>query len=112
MVANIEVIMAKSSIERLKHETDNLIRFSDDPIKKSQTERIIDRFGTVTTLHARLNDAGLCLNISTIYRWKYPKNRKGTGGMIPARIWPYLMRAALLEGIYFMPEDFDPRPKF
>lgn len=110
--SNIEDLMAKSNLERLKHQTDNLLRLSDAPIKLNQAERLIARFGSTSILHARLNEVGLKINIQAIYKWYWPKSRQGTGGLIPTRAWPYIIKAAILEGIVLGPEDFDPRPRF
>lgn len=76
----------------------------------SQAERIIDKFGGVPALLQVLNEAdpSITWNKSSIYRWLYPKEKGGTGGVIPTRAMVPLFRAARLAGIILTPEDFYP----
>jgi hypothetical protein len=55
----------------------------------SVAQKMIERFGG----HQELADE-LGVNIVQVYRWTYPKERKGTNGMIPARHFPALLAAA------------------
>lgn len=50
-------------------------------------------------------------DISTVYRWTYPKERGGTGGTIPAKQQPKILKAALEKGIEVSPADFFDMPK-
>jgi hypothetical protein len=67
-----------------------------DPAKK-----IIERLGgvnvvaTVTGKHR-----------SQVFRWMYPPERGGTGGLIPQRTIPALLEYAKSEGIKLRPADF------
>ncbi len=51
-------------------------------------------------------------SISRVYRWTYPKERGGTGGIIPTRDARKLLAYANREGIDLSPSVFlaDPRP--
>jgi hypothetical protein len=57
-------------------------------------ERMIKRFGG----QKQLADA-LGVNIVQVYRWTYPKARKGTDGSIPDRHFSKLLTAAKERGI-------------
>ena len=46
------------------------------------------------------------LHISRVYSWMYPKERGGTGGIIPQRHWPKLLAFAQANGIDLSPSDF------
>lgn len=41
-----------------------------------------------------------------VLRWTYPKDRGGTGGLIPAEVQQDLLRAARAEGISLLPKHF------
>ena len=43
-----------------------------------------------------------------VRRWTYPKDRGGTGGLIPAEVQHVLMSAARARGIDLRPEHFFP----
>ena len=47
---------------------------------------------------------------SCVYRWSYPKDKGGTGGVIPRRALAALSNEARNLGILMLPSDFDPRP--
>lgn len=76
----------------------------------SQAERIIERLGGMDHLMELLAYVGHPINLCTLYRWTYPKERGGTGGLIPTHMWPVIFQAARCEGIILGPEDLDPRP--
>jgi len=42
---------------------------------------------------------------SAVYRWTYPAGRKGTGGAIPLKIIPEILRAARERGITLTAND-------
>ncbi|UXT47821.1 hypothetical protein FY136_00655 [Agrobacterium tumefaciens] len=50
-------------------------------------------------------------HISRVYRWMYPKNRGGTGGIIPQGDAFALLAHARSEGIELSPDDFFRIPK-
>lgn len=78
--------------------------------KGTQAYRIIKKFGGARRLWALLKDLGPEheLSPSSIYRWDYPKEKGGTGGVIPTAAMPSVIKAARLEGIFLTPEDFYP----
>lgn len=80
------------------------------PPPKSQAERIIAKFGGARRLAIILKqaDESQALNPSSIYRWTYPKEKGGTGGVVPTAALPLLIKAARLEGIFLTPEDLYP----
>lgn len=45
-------------------------------------------------------------NVSRVYRWMYPRERGGTGGMIPYSQAQKLIQFAGSEGIDLAPADF------
>jgi hypothetical protein len=46
------------------------------------------------------------VDLTRVYRWTYPKERGGTGGLVPARHQAVLLDAARSRGIDLKPEDF------
>jgi hypothetical protein len=44
-----------------------------------------------------------------VRRWAYPKDKGGTGGLIPSEVQAQLLRAARAEGIDLRPEHFFPQ---
>lgn len=63
-------------------------------------ETMIKRFGGREQLAAALG-----VNIVQVYRWTYPKTKKGTGGSIPARHFPTLLKVARERGIKLRPAE-------
>jgi hypothetical protein len=64
-------------------------------------EQIIRKMGGVAKL---VEITGL--DKSRIYRWTYPKDRGGTGGLIPAHHQQVILEAAIRNGIDVRPNDF------
>lgn len=79
---------------------------------ETQSRRVVERFGGVPRLVHALKEAGCPKNPSTIYRWLYSKDHKGSNGLIPISAWPDIFKAAANEGIILSSEDIDPRIKF
>lgn len=46
------------------------------------------------------------VSFTAVYRWTYPRDRGGTGGVIPAKHQQALLRAAVTRGIKLKPADF------
>jgi hypothetical protein len=76
----------------------------------SQAERIIKKFKNARVLARILCEIGRPKEKSTIYKWTYPRNRQGSGGLIPTAAWDDILAAARYEGIVITSEDMDPRP--
>ena len=66
---------------------------------------IIERLGGVDAVARRTGK-----HISRIYRWMYPPERGGTGGVIPQREIAGLLEFAREEGIPLSPADFFETP--
>ena len=45
-------------------------------------------------------------DITRVHRWTYPKDRGGTGGLIPADVQQLLLDAAVKRGIELTPAHF------
>jgi len=75
-----------------------------------QAWRVFDRFGGVMKTAKALKALGPqhARDRSTLYRWTYPREKNGTGGLIPASAMPSIMRAARLHGIVIRPDDIYP----
>lgn len=67
----------------------------------SPAEKIIEKFGGAGELARALGVAP-----STVYRWVYPRNRRGTGGIIPPENHLKILDLARERGIEISPEDF------
>lgn len=52
----------------------------------------------------------LGLHESGVYRWTYPRDRKGGGGRIPARHIPKMIEAAKKRGVRLSHQDFFKEP--
>lgn len=53
--------------------------------------------------------AAMCgVDVSRVHRWKYPPERGGSGGIIPAPHQITLLREARARGIPLTPADFFP----
>lgn len=68
-----------------------------------QAHKIIKKFGGARRLAYA---AGL--EPSRVYKWTYPKDRGGTGGMIPSSVVATIQVAAETAGIELKPEDWAP----
>lgn len=79
----------------------------DKPLKATQAERIIARFGGARRLMHALNRVGRPRNAASIYKWLYPYP-KGRGGLVPTSAWRDIMEAARHEGIVLTAEDITP----
>lgn len=69
-------------------------------------ERIIAKFGGVKRL-SKLTG----LSENSIYKWTYPKDRGGTGGLIPSERQASVLQAARENAIEVQPEDFFDLPR-
>jgi len=75
-------------------------------INVSQAARIIGKFGGARALSRALKRAGFHRDPSAIYRWCYPKNKSGRGGIVPLQALNEIKMAARLEGIILSEIDF------
>lgn len=78
--------------------------------KCGQAGHIIEKFGGVPRLVAALKAAGFEIDRTSVYKWLYTKDHGGTEGVIPTRAWPYIYRAARLNGVLIEHSDLDLRP--
>lgn len=69
----------------------------------AQAQRIIDRFGGARRL-AKL----LRFDPSRVYKWTYPRDKGGTGGLVPAAVIPRIQALADIEGISISAADWAP----
>lgn len=69
-------------------------------------EDIISRFGGAYALAKILN-----IDVAWVYRWTYPKSRRGTGGRIPSEHHTTLLIKAPQLGVDLNPSDFFDLPK-
>lgn len=76
---------------------------------RSMAERVVFKFGGVQQLIRALKNAGYNVAPSTVYKWLYPPEKGGTGGIIPTRAWKKVLEAAKLEGLLWGHEEFDVR---
>jgi hypothetical protein len=66
----------------------------------SQAQAIIRKFGGVPAL-AKATE----LSLNSVYKWTYPKERGGTGGLIPTDKLPVVLDAAKARGIEITVDD-------
>ena len=77
----------------------------------TQASRVLLKFGGARRLAAFLRAGGHDVHPITVYKWAYPKERGGTGGVIPSKHLGPVLDAARLEGIILDADDLDPRPR-
>lgn len=77
---------------------------------RSQAQRIVDKFGGARRLASALHaaDPSYARHPSNVYRWLYPREKGGTGGVIPTSALPLVITAARIEGIYLTADDLYP----
>lgn len=73
---------------------------------RTQAERILERFSMTPPEMARMLDRAP----STVYRWTYPLDEGGTGGIVPTAALRELSRIARVNGVLMRAEDFNPSP--
>lgn len=66
------------------------------------TQHIIDKCGGEPKILAKFAK----VHISRVYRWRSPKKKGGTGGSIPSKKQPLILKNARANGIDLMPDDF------
>lgn len=59
------------------------------PLEKTPAQAVIDAFGSNAEVSRVLS-----LSKSTITRWGYTKENKGTNGFVPQKYWPLLLATA------------------
>lgn len=75
----------------------------------NQAERVVQKFGGARQLARILKRVGRPKHPASIFRWTYPREKGGTGGIIPTAAWPDLIHAARIEGVVLTAEDMDVR---
>lgn len=71
----------------------------------NQAQRVMKKFGGPRRLQQALAAVGRELSLTTVYRWKMPREKGGTGGMIPSCNLPFLIKAGRLQGIIISEKD-------
>jgi hypothetical protein len=75
----------------------------------TQAERVIRQFGGVQGLVEALKKIGRPRDRVVVYRWLHPREKRGTGGRIPAQAWDDIFLAAKAVGLNLSSELVDPR---
>lgn len=100
---------ARGGIVRVRNRPGRRPKEIRDALIVPQAQTIIEKFGGVPNLVRALNAVRpQGYNPSSVYRWNYPVNKKGTGGEIPTRALKDVVRAARMEGILLTSEDLYP----
>lgn len=69
----------------------------------SQAERVILKFDGARKLARAIGS-----DMSTVYKWTYPKAKQGSDGLIPSSAMRKVLQAARREGILLTAEDLSP----
>jgi len=78
---------------------------------QTQAGRVIAKFGNARKLAALMEEVtGRRCDPSRIYRWMHPREKGGTGGMIPSSAMGDVMAVARHEGIILTGDDLYPKP--
>lgn len=81
-------------------------------IESTQVDRIVSKFGGWKALWNALKTAGFDRDLTALYRWSYPKEKGGAGGVVPTHSMHQILEAARSEGVHLTTEDLDPRSSF
>ena len=68
---------------------------------------IIDRFSTSEACGVSVVSAITGVGVTSVRKWRYPKEKGGTGGLIPSRRWMRLKQEGRRRGIP-LPDDCVP----
>jgi hypothetical protein len=74
-------------------------------LEGSQAARVVAKLGGPAKVAKMLGITRAC-----VYKWLWPVDRQGTGGIIPTGQMERLCLAARLNGHLLTAEDLDPRP--
>jgi hypothetical protein len=97
----------------LTHKAARDLKAAAQPAVSSHNKRQLDPARTIiyqlggVVVVARITGKSL----SRVYRWMYSTKRGGTGGLIPQRLIPALLKYAEQHHIDVKPEDFLPAKK-
>jgi hypothetical protein len=78
---------------------------NDTTLKNSQAYRLVEKLGGPARVAKMLG-----INRAAVYRWTWPIERGGQGGVIPSARLTQLCLASRLNGYILTAEDLDPRP--
>lgn len=67
----------------------------------NSAQRVIEKCGGHDVVAGWLK-----VSTTSVYRWTYPKDKGGTGGVIPQKHWQALIQKAASDGIELTVEDF------
>lgn len=70
-----------------------------------QASRVMKKFGGPRLLQRALASVGRELSLATVYRWKMPREKGGTDGVIPSCNLPFIIKAARINGIIISEKD-------
>lgn len=82
-----------------------MVQIQDKP-KRSQAERVLRKFKGARRLAVLIRR-----HPASVYKWTYPRERGGTGGLVPTEAWPAIAAAALVKGVKLTRNDTDPNPR-
>ena len=74
---------------------------------QTPADRVIAAFADATGHNGEVNLARACglRSPATVFRWKYPRDKGGTGGLIPANHHARILAAAEARGIGLKADD-------
>jgi amino-acid N-acetyltransferase len=79
---------------------------------ETQADRVLAKLGGPYRLSEIFMLVGKARSPATIYRWTYPRGKKGgTGGFIPSSAWEDIFAAAEYLRVRLTSEILDPRPR-
>lgn len=79
---------------------------SGEKLTMTQADRIVLKFNGVRNL-ARAID----VDMTTVYKWTYPRNKQGTNGLVPSHAMLKILAAARREGVLLTADDLSPEPQ-
>lgn len=101
--------MSNTLEKRKPTSKDGRIRRGFAAIPGCQAARVVAKFGGAKRLSDIFNILGYPKDPSSVSRWTYPRDKRGTGGLIPSCAVQWVLQAARFDGIVLLAHDLDPR---
>lgn len=85
-------------------------KYAQEYVWISQAERVVTLFGGRSRLHKALAAIGFHISYGQLILWNKPREKNGTGGVIPPRAIVPILEAARYEGVHIGEGDLSPVP--
>ena len=92
----------KTQCPKCRHEfrLDKPVLLEPGGNRMTAAQKVVQAFGGAVALSAATG-----IDLSAIYRWSYPKSKRGCGGRVPSRNHSIILKKARANNLDLMPED-------